>query len=199
MRGDAREARAEQIEQAAYRVMDAKGFEGLSMLAVAKEAKASNETLYRWYGDKTGLFAALIMRNTDSVRDALERTQTDDPMTEISHLGPALLTMLTGPRAVALNRAAAADKTGTLGQTLGQAGRERVFPWIIGVMDRACEAGLLTGAPGDIAETYLSLLVGDWQVRRVTGAMPPPDADQIHARAETALTRLKLLFAGNSR
>lgn len=195
MKEDAREARAEQIEQAAYRVMDAKGFEGLSMLAVAKEAKASNETLYRWYGDKTGLFAALIMRNTDGIRDSLERTRTDDPMTELSRLGPALLTMLTGPRAVALNRAAAVDKTGTLGQTLGQAGRDRVFPWIVGVMDRASAVGQLTGPPGDIAETYLMLLIGDWQVRRVTGAMPPPDADQIRARAETALTRLKLLFS----
>ncbi|WP_127558200.1 TetR/AcrR family transcriptional regulator [Nioella ostreopsis] len=196
MREEAREARAAQIEDAAYRVLDAKGFEGLSMLAVAKEAKASNETLYRWYGDKTGLFAALITRNTEIVRATMKGTRTEDPMAELAALGPALLTMLTGPRAVALNRAAAADKTGTLGQTLGKAGRERVFPWIIGVMDRACAAGQLAGSPGDIAETYLSLLVGDWQVRRVTGAMPPPSADQIDARARVALTRLTALFQG---
>lgn len=195
MQKDAREDRAREIEEAAYRVLDDKGYAGLTVLAVAKAAKASNETLYRWYGDRTGLFAALITRNTETVRAALEETRDDDPLAELSRLGPALLGMLTGPRAVALNRAAAADKSGTLGKTLGQAGRNRVYPWIAATIDRAIAAGHLSGATDDITDTYLSLLIGDWQVRRVTGAMPPPAPEAVVKRAERALANLLRLHA----
>lgn len=195
MQADARDARAQQIEEAAYRVLEAKGYAGMTMLAVAKEAKASNETLYRWYGDRTGLFAALITRNTEAVRAALEDARDEDPMAELATLAPALLAMLIGPRAVALNRAAAADKTGTLGKTLGQAGRDRVFPWILSVMDRAISGGHFSGPPVALADSFLSLLIGDWQVRRITGAMPPQDPDAIATRARATLDKLAILHA----
>ena len=72
MRYENRSIRQDQIEQAAYTVLDAKGYGGASMLAIAKAAKASNETLYNWYGDKTGLFAALVRRNAAEVKALLE-------------------------------------------------------------------------------------------------------------------------------
>ncbi len=51
-------------------MLDAKGYAGASMLAIARQAKASNETLYNWYGDKNGLFRALVVRNAGEVRIA---------------------------------------------------------------------------------------------------------------------------------
>ena len=66
MRDEKRAARAEEIETAAYGVLEAKGYDGLTMLAVARAAKASNEMLYRWYGDKQGLIEALIRSMTAS-------------------------------------------------------------------------------------------------------------------------------------
>nr|MEC9418796.1 TetR family transcriptional regulator [Pseudomonadota bacterium] len=54
MRAEARERRKAAIEAAAIELLLDQGYDNLSMLAVAKKAKASNETLYRWYGDKTG-------------------------------------------------------------------------------------------------------------------------------------------------
>ncbi|WP_137702485.1 TetR/AcrR family transcriptional regulator [Marimonas lutisalis] len=194
MRSEARAARAKEIEAAAYRVLDAKGYEGLSMQAVAKDAKASNETLYRWYGDKTGLFEALIAGNTALVRAALEEAQEGAPLEVLARVGPVLLNMLLGPRAVALNRAAAADASGTLGRALGKAGRETVAPWIAGVMQRARDEGILRGEPMEMAEAWFALLIGDLQVRRVTGAMAPPDAEVVAERAAQALARLQRLF-----
>ena len=131
MREDARRKRAAEIEAAAYAVLEKKGYDGLSMLAVAKAAKASNETLYRWYGDKLGLFAALIDGNTQVVRDALGGDDGDTPLEDLARVGPKLLTMLLGPRAVALNRAAAVDGSGSVctvdlvmsGNDVGRPGR----------------------------------------------------------------------------
>ncbi len=73
MRKSARAERARQIEETAYALLDQHGLEGLSIQALAKAARASNETLYRWYGDKTGLFKALVVRNAEEVRTLLEQ------------------------------------------------------------------------------------------------------------------------------
>lgn len=192
------DARRQQIEDAAYRVLDAKGFKGLSMLAVAREANASNETLYRWYGDKTGLFRALIERNADLVSAELERAAAGTrSMERLDMLARRLLTMLTGDRAVALNRAAAADATGTLGATLAISGRDRVFPILAALLEEARREDALDGAGPDMVETFISLLVGDWQIRRTTGAMAAPDPVQISDRAQHAIVQLWRLFPGS--
>ena len=78
MREDRKSLRQQQIEDAAYEVLESKGYGGTSMLGIARKARASNETLYNWYGDKQGLFQALVTRNAAEVKDHLEEAlQTD--------------------------------------------------------------------------------------------------------------------------
>ncbi len=195
MRPEKREMRARQIETAAYELLEAKGFAGLSVQAVAKTARASNETLYKWYGDKTGLFEALIRGNTGLVAQALEAAALENPIECLRRVGPVLLTMLLSERAVALNRAAAADASGTLGRALAREGRSAVAPRIIGIMENAISEGALAGGtPQEMAETYFALLIGDLQVRRVTGALPKPHDDYIEKRAADAVASLTRLF-----
>ncbi|MCY0094424.1 TetR/AcrR family transcriptional regulator [Hoeflea ulvae] len=192
MRDDTRMARQQQIEQAAYAVLETKGYAGASMLAIARQAKASNETLYNWYGDKNGLFAALVVRNAAEVQDLLQQgLQSGRPGLEILRvLGPRLLALLTGPRAVQLNRAAAADPTGELGKVISGRGRETVAPLIGEVLRRAKQDGDLDfGTVEEAVGLYLDLLVGDLQIRRAIGGAPP-DEDAISRRADLALDRL---------
>lgn len=192
MRKDARAARAAEIETAAYGVLEKKGYAGLSMLAVAKAARASNETLYRWYGDKNGLLEALIAGNADLVATALG-SLGPDPLRDLARVGPVLLDMLLGERAIALNRAAAADASGALGALLAQTGRDRVKPRISAVIQAAIARGQLKGDADDLTELYLTLLIGDLQIRRVTGALPPLSPQSINDRAARALTLLRQL------
>lgn len=182
-----RDRRRDEIEAAAYGVLEAGGYGAMSMLAVARAAGASNETLYRWYGDKAGLVAALIGRNADEVAAAVEAAMAaaQGLEAELETVGIALLGMLVGARAVALNRAAAGDVTGALGRALAEGGRSRVMPLIARMMARH-------GAGG--AEVFLALLVGDWQVRRVTGAMAQPTEPQIRARVAQAVADLLVLL-----
>lgn len=192
MREETRAARQDQIEQAAYAVLEEKGYAATSMLAIAKRARASNETLYNWYGDKTGLFRALVMRNADTVRSLLEDSLASGapPLETLRVLGPQLLALLISPRAVQLNRAAAADPTGELGAVIAERGRESVAPLIGEVLVRAKAEGLIEFEEvGDAIGLYLDLLVGDLQIRRVIGRQPPLDEAAIAARAERALQR----------
>jgi AcrR family transcriptional regulator len=91
MRDENRAARQEKIEEAAYAVLEAKGYAGTSMLAIARAARASNETLYNWYGDKTGLFKALVVRNAEEVRTLLQQglDSEESPLDILRALGPA--------------------------------------------------------------------------------------------------------------
>lgn len=189
MRDEKRSLRQSQIEKAAYEVLEAKGYGGTSMLGIAKQARASNETLYNWYGDKQGLFQALVTRNAEEVKTHLEAELKtgNDALSILATLGPKLLILLTGDRAVALNRAAAADSSGELGATLSKAGRETIFPLLEQVLLRARKEGQITFEdPVQAVGLYLDLLIGDLQIRRVIGRLPSPSKAFCEERSERA-------------
>ncbi len=190
MKAENRTIRRDQIEQAAYDVLREKGYAGTSMLSIAKRAKASNETLYKWYGDKTGLFRALVARNADEVRTHLEASLDENRSASntLSDLGPKLILLLTSARAVALNQAAASDPSGELGAAIAEAGRETVAPLIQKTLENAQNEGELSFTNArEATELYLNLLVGDLQIRRVIGREQEPDATYIANRSEKAL------------
>jgi AcrR family transcriptional regulator len=198
MRDENRSLRQDQIERAAYAVLDEKGYGGASMLAIARAAKASNETLYNWYGDKTGLFAALVRRNAAEVKALLEDqiAAGGDALDTLGRVGPVLLRLVTSDRAVALNRAAAADPTGELGRIIAVEGRETVAPLIAKIIAQGGAQGRLVFDDLAVAcETWLGLLIGDIQIRRVVGRMPQPGPEALAARAETAQRNFLRLFA----
>ena len=193
MTPEKRAEREDQIAKAAYALLEERGYGGVSMLMIARQAHASNETLYRWYGDKAGLFRALVARNAAEVTETLTAGLAQDaPFAEtMERFGTQLLTLLLGDRAVALNRAAAADATGALGAALSAAGRESVLPILAKLLERERAAGRLafddaTDSVTDSAQLYLALLIGDRQVRRIigrTGAPSPAEARRLSARA----------------
>ena len=198
MRDENRNLRQAQIEQAAYEVLAKRGYAGASMLNIAKHAKASNETLYNWYGDKLGLFRSLVVRNASEIRELLEQKLTDrvSPLDALQTIGPELLSLLVGERAIALNRAAAADPSGELGMAITEAGRETVAPLIGRLLENARDKGALKfDSPQEALGLYLSLLVGDLQIRRAIGAIPKPTSEAILQRADSAFAQLKILLS----
>lgn len=224
-----RDIREEEIEAAAYRLLEERGFAGTGMQAIAQAAHASNETLYRWYGDKTGLYRALITRNARLIVEQIARARAEGHrgLAALERAGPVLLGAILSDRAIALNRAAAADRTGQLGPVLAEAGRSAVLPLLIEIVAEALVDGHLgtrlasrmrgrlplgDADPGDAAgdlagdeaggpagddaiateltELWLALLIGDLQIRCVTGQITPPDPAQIALRSARAVDRL---------
>lgn len=193
MKDHSRADRQQQIEEAAYALLEQKGYAGTSMQGIARLARASNETLYSWYGDKQGLFRALVIRNAAEVRAQLEAdlAAARPPRDTLHALGPRLLMLLLGDRAVALNRAAAADPSGELGALIAQSGRDSVMPLIVQVLKAARAEGLLRfDDAGAAAGLYLDLLVGDQQIRRVIGRLSAPSEAVCQARGAAGVTHL---------
>lgn len=198
MREESRAERHRQIEEAAYKVLKRQGYAGASMLAIAKEAKASNETLYRWYGDKRGLFKLMVEGNAKATTAALQAAivRDADPLNTLEETASVLLSMLLGDRAIALNRAAASDESGELGATIASAGREAVFPLIEILIQNGLQLGVLAAPSARTAtEWFLSLLVGDQQIRRAVGAMPLPSEKEISSRAATTMVAFRKICA----
>jgi AcrR family transcriptional regulator len=161
------------------------------MQAVAREAKASMETLYRWYGDKTGLYAALVADNAVQIEAALIEAMAADPVAMLEDIGERLFDMVTSERAVALNRAAAADPSGVLGAAFSQRGRARIVPHLALVL-----AQISSAPPPELAGVFIDLLLGDIQIRRATGSAPVPSKGTGRTRATRAVAHLRQLYAG---
>ena len=187
MRDAQRQIRHDAITQAAYSLLAAKGYDGASMLSIAKAAKASNETLYRWYGDKRGLFEAMVRDNAENIKVMLEKAieGADDPVETLRRVAPVLLTMILGDRAILLNRAAAADPSGELGAAIAAGGRDAIRPLLANVIQAVCEERGYK-VP-ELADRFLGLLISDLQIRRVIGVLNVPTKTEIETRSKNAL------------
>jgi len=176
-----------QIETAAYGLLSLKGYKATSMLEVAKRAKASNETFYKWYGNKQGLFLSMVERSVAASRELLVSSlEGDQDLAAIlDTFGPQLLQMLTSQRTIVLNRAAAGDvhDTGMLGRTITEGGRDAILPILAQVFDLSEPKGM-TGY--EAAELYLDILISDLQIRRVIGVLPMLSETDVKARSDRA-------------
>lgn len=195
-------ARQDRIETAAYAVLEECGYRSTSLLAIAKRASVSNETLYRHYGNKQGLFRSLIQSNAQAAKDLLEAAKAgqSDPLKTLEALGPVLLALVTSQRAIILNRAAVGDvtDTATLGKELAQFGRNTIAPLVVDILQLACAAGQLRCYNLDeVAETYFALLIGDLQIRRAIGTIEELQPFEIQERARHQLGLFLRLYQSN--
>ncbi|MDZ7909662.1 MAG: TetR/AcrR family transcriptional regulator [Gemmobacter sp.] len=191
-----RQKRHDAISRAAYDLLAEHGYAGASMMRIATAAKASNETLYRWYGSKAGLFRTMVEDNAAQTRSMLLRAleEQTDPYATLEHVASVFLAMLLGDHAILLNRAAAADPTGELGGAISSGGRAQVMPLLARVMDRICADSTM---PADeAARLFVSLLVGDAQVKRIIHNSPAPSKAEIEAQCAMALRMFRRLIAG---
>lgn len=197
MRSEKKQKRHQEISEAAYRLLASQGYGATSMLSIAKAAGASNETLYRWYGDKQHLFAEMVEDNAAIVKAELEASLAGDgdPQDALGQIGAKLLALLTSERAIVLNRAAAADSSGTLGATIAKAGRGTIAPLIAKLMDRLIQDRIIAEQNAtETTEIYLGLLIGDLQIRRVIGQLEPLTEADCIARSDRALALLMKLY-----
>ena len=191
--------RSDEILDAALALMEEHGYRDTTMLQVATRARASKNTLYQHFPTKQALFAALVARaaaamNAD-ITIALDGNAPLEPT--LRQFGIHLLTLLTGPQSLAINRAAIAEArvAPELAQALAANGRENTAPLVQRYFAAQIAAGRMRRVDGaDAIETFIGLLIGDLQVRLLWGIATPPDAATIRRRAQRAAERFVVLF-----
>ena len=198
------DARRTEILEAAQRELRARGYAGTSMLAIATAARTSKETLYRLFGDKQGLFAALVRHNAAAISSAVAEALADDrrpPEEVLYQFGRGLVGLLLGERSVTINRAAIAEASASseLSAILATAGRGTTGPLVLRYLEVQRELGRLDFASAEeVFEVFLGLLLRDRQVRVLLGVVPPPPPEEIDALAGRAVRYFLRLFAPTS-
>ena len=199
-----RAQRRDVILDAAAEILQEKGYRGTTMLEVARRVSASKETLYAWFGSKSGLFQAVIRRNADTVRTVLEgHIDANAPVEQaLVDVGRALASLLLGDSAVAINRAAISEVRSEplLAQILVETGREATLPFFVRYLEQCRERNLLEfDEPWEAAETFLGLLLGDAQIRRLLGVVDAPEIGDIEIRANQAALKFLRLYGRKGR
>ena len=169
------------------------------MLEVAKRASASKETLYAWFGDKLGLFEAVIRRNSVRVRVVLNGNLDRDTPVEIAltDFGRALATHVLCDNAVSIHRAAIAEACSgpALAKSLARVGREPIRRTFAQYLEQCHARGLLNVEDTDeTVDTFVGLLLGDVQNRRLLGFVDAPCEADIDKRARRAVENFLRLY-----
>jgi AcrR family transcriptional regulator len=180
------EERRQRVLDAAFAELIERGADKVTMLAIARRAGASKETLYSWFGNREGLFRAMIIENADATSEGVRRALggDTDPQHTLAAFGRGLLGLLTDERSVALNRASMVNLA--LAADLLEHGRHRVGPIVedyLAGLDGS--GGMRVPDPAAAFTTFYGLLIRDTQIRVLLGE-PAPTAEQIGARADEA-------------
>ena len=188
------DTRRAEILACGLKVLIEKGWRGTSMIAVAREASASKETLYNWFGDKAGFFGAMIRENASALDRALPEDFGAMPLEDgLRAFGAELLRLMTGEASVALNRAAIAEAGGdpALGRLLVAEGKAKSLPKFAGWLARHMELG----DPMEAAESFVVLVKGEVQLERLLGVTEPLPEAEITARVDRAVRDFLKLYA----
>ncbi|WP_199520054.1 TetR/AcrR family transcriptional regulator C-terminal domain-containing protein [Fulvimarina endophytica] len=177
-----------------------KGQRPLSMIAVARAASCSKETLYRWFGDRDGLLTATVrwqaakVRGVDLPNGPIDAGFLNEALTRFA---ADWLRVLSSSTSVALNRLAIAEagsETLDLGAIVLRNGPEEMARRIAPLFAAARASGLLRYAQEDEAfSTFFGLVVKDLQVRMLLGETQNAMID-IDGTAKSAADRFMVLY-----
>lgn len=198
-RAGERAERETRILAAALDELIERGYDRVTMLGIASRAGASKETLYHWFGSKQGVFGAIIKSNADAsalrVQAALEADA--DPVDTLTAYAVGLLTLLTSPASIALNRAAISAPE--LADALLADGRYRIGPIVEGYLAQLAERGdIVISDAARAFELLYGLVVRDSQVRVLLGEQPPA-IDHIRIQAAEAVDQFFRLTRSEAR
>lgn len=148
----------------------ARGYEAMSLTAVAAEAGTTRQAVYRRWPTKADLATAAIA----AMSRAAERTPTDDPYADLVRELRAYARGVGRPGGVSMVGTMLTDSTDP---QLVARYRERIVAprraQLRAILERARDAGALD-ADADI-ETVLPMLTGSWYATALAGSTPGAD------------------------
>jgi AcrR family transcriptional regulator len=192
--------RRNEILDVALAVLAERGYRDASMREIARRAHASKETLYSWFGDKSGLFEQLVSLQAERLDGALARSlepEGNDVRAVLRTFAIEMLRLLLGERAVIINRVAISEFPAdpAFARILTSRGRGSVVPKLERYLEEHRASGRFDFRDAEYAaEILVGLVIGDQQVRRLLGSLSEPGPIQIEERAELAVKAFLKLF-----
>ncbi len=192
---------ANRILDAAGSVFAERGLAVATTLAIATRAHVSKHTLYKLFGNKTGLLLALILRRAELMKAPLllagAPRSKDELAAALRLFGTTFLPLICAPNVVRVMRLAIADaeRAPELARQMQAHGREPVGRAMQSLLQSAADNGVIP--PGHVAvmvETYFGVLQGGVSMPLLLGLRSVPRRKEIAERASLA-TRAALAVA----
>lgn len=154
--------------------------DGFSIAAVARRARCSKETIYKWFGDREGLLTATVQWQAAKVRaPGLPKAELSREryIAALEQFAMNWLTVIAGDISIALNRLAithAATGKGNLGKIVLDNGPYAMARRLEPVFELGREAGFLDFKDDHSPfRTFFGLVVADAQICLLLGDARP--------------------------
>lgn len=188
------------VLECALGLLVAGGERALTTAGIARAANCSKESLYKWFGDRDGLLAAMITYQASKVRTPAFLHGTPGRAEFVRHLeifAEDLLMVLSGEVSLALNRLAIGEASrdgARLGRLVREHGRLPIERRARALIELGRRHGYLRfDDPREAYETLYGLIVRDGHVRMLLGEAPEsPDSGL--RRAECAVAQFFRLY-----
>jgi len=180
------------------------GHEGLTMAAVARRARCSKETLYRWFGDRDGLLAATVRWQASRVRAGnYDRQRLNAVLLResLENFAANWLSVISSRTSIALNRVAVAHAgsgKSNLGAIVLANGRFAIGERTKPLLEAGREIGLLEFDDTEAAfRTFFGLVGRDVQIRLLLGDQLDMSKERIANEAAEATRQFFALYGAS--
>ena len=180
------------VLEAAARLFLEHGFERTTLDMVIAEAGGSRRTIYEQFGNKTGLFEAVVRKRNISMiapLDAMEMSQRS-PKDTLTAFGRAFLRGLISDRAIRVFRLVAAEspRFPELSDRFYQAGPTQTRRALTAFFERQIAAGRFRAVDPEMAAyQFTGLLLGNLHVRALLYPDQLPTPDEVDAHVAQAV------------
>jgi AcrR family transcriptional regulator len=193
--------RDDEILRAAFDLFTERGYDGTTMLSVARRAKASKATLYARFGNKEGLFRALVEWGCGRTLVDLRSIVADDSRDPKEALAEAAVRLSMGmgsAGALALLRVTVAEATRQpeIGRIYAGLTRDPFVEMLRILVERLVRNGdIAPGDAGAFGGSFIGMLRGDHFYQALLGITPPVDPADLERLARQVVARLLRAFA----
>ncbi|HEX3757951.1 MAG TPA: TetR/AcrR family transcriptional regulator [Kofleriaceae bacterium] len=199
-----RDTARERILAAAFATLCEGGFAALSTREIAARAQMSKRELYAEFGNKQGIFAALVESRARRMREPLASASVENAdafAQTLFRAGLAFLTQLYDPAVVAVFRLAIAAATDSpeVPRTLEDRARAPNRDALRELMLQARNARLVSGEPAALTGRFLALLTGDIHIPLLLGVIEQPKQRELELCVREAVAAFLQLHAPTRR
>jgi AcrR family transcriptional regulator len=151
-----------------------RGYDAVSLDDILEHVGGSKTTLYSYYGDKEGLFAAIVHQSCRrKLGPLLELNLTNlDPRTGLSRIGQRFVTLISDPQGQALYRMMIAEggRFPQLANEFYAAGPESAMRLVKRNLEHWQKSGLLrSGESETMAVQFLGIMLGNFSTKAMLG------------------------------
>lgn len=177
------------------------GEKALTTAGLARTASCSKESLYKWFGDRDGLLAAVVAYQASQVQFPSENGVASDAGTYRAHVSAfveALLAVLFSETSLALNRLSIGQSntnSNRLGHLLLVRGKHMISARARNMLETGRRHGFLKfDDANDAYQVLYGLAVRDVHIRLLLGETASSAEKDLKTQAELAVDRFYSLF-----